>query len=82
MFLQNNYPNYFFDLALRKLKNTAKQKPRKDDDKNFSFRISIRYFENPSHKFECNSAKLMRRKFDINIAFNYKKEKKLHRSSN
>ena len=50
----------------------AKQKARTNDDKNFSYRISIPYFENPSHKFGCKLAKLIKRKFDINLAIDYK----------
>ena len=54
----------------------AKQKPSTNGKKNFSCKISIPYFGNPSHKFGCNLAKLLkkflRRKFDINLAISYK----------
>ena len=50
----------------------TKQKPRINEDKNFSHRIIISYFENPSHKFSCSLAKSIRRKFNINLAINLK----------
>ena len=44
IFLQNSYPNYFFDLTLKQFKTRAKQKPRTNAD-NFLYRISIRILE-------------------------------------
>ena len=72
MFLKNSYHNYFFDLALKKFINMAEQQPIANDDNNFSYRISIPYLGNPSHKFGCNLAKFITRKFDFNLTFHYK----------
>ena len=70
--MQNSYPNYLIDLTSKKLKNMPKQKLRTNDDKNFSYQISIPSFGNPSHKFDSNLAKLIGRKFDISLAIHYK----------
>ena len=50
----------------------VKQKPRINDDENLLHRISDPYFGNPSYIFDCNLAKLIRRKFDINLGIYYK----------
>ena len=50
----------------------AKQKPSTNDHEKFLYEISIPYFGNLLHKFGCNLAKLIRRKFDISIAIHYK----------
>ena len=75
MFLQSSCPNYFFDVTLKKFQNMAKQKARTNGGKNFSYRISVPCFENPSHKFGCDLAKLIGRKFYFNLAIHYKSVK-------
>ena len=71
MLLQNGYPNYFFDISLKKFENMAKQNRGRMTIRIFFNRISITFFGNLTHKLGCNLARLIKRIFDVNLAIRY-----------